>query len=85
MEGSAMPTPGRIVLYKLAEHDVEQIRVVRGNSVRVGDVLPMIVVRVWHTGVNGQVMLDGREPATHWVTSRVQGDGAGEWSWPARA
>lgn len=62
-----------------------------GNSVRAGDVFPLIITRVWSTGprsaVNGQLMLDGND--TLWVTSTsVQVDPeqpAGRFVWPSRA
>jgi len=39
-----------------------------GNSVLVGDVYPLLVVRVWaENRINGQVWLDGND--TLWVTS----------------
>lgn len=53
-----------------------------GNEVREGDVLPMLIVRVWEGGlVNGQVFLDGND--TLWVTSIHEGSEAGQYSWPA--
>jgi hypothetical protein len=61
-----------------------------GNEAREGDVLPMVICRVWPEefgpgadGVNGQVFLDGND--TFWVTSAKEGIGVGEWSWPPRA
>jgi hypothetical protein len=61
-----------------------------GNETREGDVLPMLICRVWPDeygegvdGVNGQVFLDGTD--TFWVTSAKEGTEAGEWSWPPRA
>lgn len=79
---------GRIVHYRLTAQDAGEIngrRVTRtyavGNTVGVGDVLPMVVVRVWGVeGVNGQVFLDGND--TLWVTSRPEGTEPGMWSWP---
>jgi hypothetical protein len=64
-----------------------------GNSVRVGDIVPLIVVRVWdNDGVNGQAFLDGND--TIWVTSAPEdlefaiGDKPvnrpGTWIWPPR-
>ena len=59
-----------------------------GNSAREGDVLPMLICRVWEpvdgvsAGVNGQVFLDGNDSL--WVTSRHEGDTPGDWSWPPR-
>lgn len=65
--------------------DGTQIHV--GNSVSEGDVLPMIVVKVWSNGsVNGQVFLDGND--TYWATSIPENPssipGAGCWMWPPR-
>lgn len=55
-----------------------------GNPAHEGDVLPMIIVRVWDGGfVNGQVFLDGNH--TLWKTSIPVGDGPGRFSWPVRA
>jgi len=83
-------TPGRIVLYKLSANDADTINHRRaishrgkGNVTRAGDVVPLIVVRVWPDGVNGQAILDGDD--AHWVTSARQGDAEGQWAWPHRA
>lgn len=82
-------TPGRIVLYTLSENDARLIehrraisRIGHGNSPREGDRVPMIVVRVWPDGVNGQAILDGDDSL--WLTSRAEGDGPGTWAWPPR-
>lgn len=53
-----------------------------GNTVMVGDIVPVIVVRVWPTGINGQAFLDGNDSL--WLTSRPEGDGPGTWRWPPR-
>jgi len=57
-----------------------------GNVAREGDVLPMLIVRVWGTtpesAVNGQVLLDGND--TLWVTSVTMGEGPRRFAWPAR-
>lgn len=57
-----------------------------GNKAHEGDVLPMIIVRVWGTqpdsAVNGQVFLDGND--TLWVTSVVVGEGPRRFAWPTR-
>lgn len=54
-----------------------------GNKANEGDVLPMLIVRVWDSGlVNGQVYLDGSD--TLWVTSAAEGEGSGQWAWPPR-
>ena len=60
-----------------------------GNPVTEGDILPMIVCRVWPDefgpgtfGVNGQVFLDGCDNL--WITSAGEGIGVGQWSWPEK-
>lgn len=82
-------TPARIVLYTLSENDarlIEDRRAIshigHGNAPSEGDVVPMLVVRVWPDGVNGQAFLDGDDVL--WVTSRPEGAGPGTWAWPAR-
>jgi hypothetical protein len=93
-----VPTVGRIVLYQLCESDVAEIndrrtRAIahkrqsdRGNQVEVGQVYPMLIVRVWGNTpgscVNGRVVLDGHD--VFWVTSRCCGDKPAEWQWPQR-
>lgn len=87
-----IPTIGRIVHYRLSEHDVAQINqsradgVGRGNSVAAGDVFPLMITRAWGntegSAVNGQVLLDGNDSL--WVTSRVEGDGPFQWFVPPR-
>jgi hypothetical protein len=55
-----------------------------GNEAREGDVLPMLIVRVWNGQlVNGQVFLDGNDVI--WVTSVREGDGPRSFAWPPRA
>lgn len=57
-----------------------------GNFVKMGDVFPMIITRVWGTGVgavNGMLFLDGNDP--FWVTSALEGDGPGDYVWPTIA
>lgn len=83
------PTVARIVHYQLSEADVERINLHRGrctvhaNRSYVGDILPLLIVRVCPDGsVNGQVFLDGDD--TLWVTSVREGDDRGTWAWPAR-
>lgn len=55
-----------------------------GNPVRVGDILPALVVQTWgaeSTSINLKVMLDG--PDTYWATS-IPYDAAktpGTWHW----
>jgi len=57
-----------------------------GNDVRAGEIYPLMITRVWDaTGfgqINGQVFLDGTD--TLWVTSKAEGDGAGDWFAPPR-
>lgn len=88
---SIVPTPGRLVLYRLDEHDVEMIRERRkrapshcfGNEVRVGDEFPMLIVIAWgdtpDSFVNGFVFLDGL--GGHWATSVAVGEGPRTYSW----
>ena len=76
-----IPTPGRIVAYKLTSYDAEAINIERraentsrfGNSVAAGDIYPLVITRVWSQlpggAVNGQVLLDGNDSI--WVTSRT--------------
>lgn len=60
-----------------------------GNHVHAGQVVPLIVARVWPDeygpdvhGVNGQAILDGND--TLWVTSAKEGTEPGTWAWPPR-
>ncbi len=60
-----------------------------GNSASAGDVVPLVVVKVWLNefgqdipGVNGQAFLDGNDAL--WVTSAREGTEPGTWAWPAR-
>lgn len=53
-----------------------------GNLATVGDVCPAMVVRIWGTCCNLQVLLDGTD--TFWATSRSEGDKPGSWAWPPR-
>lgn len=60
-----------------------------GNSVSAGDIVPLMVVRVWPDefgpgipGVNGQASLDGNDVL--WITSAREGTEHGQWSWPPR-
>lgn len=55
-----------------------------GNSLNAGDIYPAMIVRVWNeatTTVQLQVFLDGND--TYWATSRSQGDGESQWSYPS--
>ena len=80
------PTVGRIVHYRLAPEDVVTIQH-RGdvtNAVHAGEVVAMVIVKVWpHAGVNGRLFIDGTGPAP-WVTSVEEGSASGEWHWPER-
>jgi hypothetical protein len=85
---SIVPTPGRIVLYVLAEWDVRDIlkrrgTVFHGNDVHVGEVYPAMVIKAWgstpESAVNLKVMLDGDD--NHWATSRIVGEGPGTYHW----
>lgn len=88
------PTVGRIVHYRLSEQDVERINAMRadaggsGNTHNVGDVVPLIIVRVWGSeetsAFNGRAILDGPHPDL-WVTSTCFGDGPRQCAWPPRA
>lgn len=52
-----------------------------GNEAHEGDVVPMVIVRVWsETTVNGQALLDGNDVL--WVTSATEGTGPHTWAWP---
>lgn len=86
-----IPSVGRIVHYRLSESDVgmAKYRPAPGafyNTPREGDVLPMLICRVWADEptetslVNGQVFVDGN--FSIWATSRAQGDQPGQWSDP---
>lgn len=93
------PTIGRIVHYQLTYDNALAISRRRknaagaqttvGNAQSVGDVVPLVVVRVWPDeygpgipGVNGQALLDGNDQL--WVTSAGEGDQPGQWVWPPR-
>ncbi len=61
-----------------------------GNRPSQGDVVPLMIVRVWPDeggpgvpGVNGQAILDGNDVL--WVTSVHEGEGEGQWFWPPRS
>lgn len=60
-----------------------------GNTASAGDVVPLVVVRVWPNefgegipGVNGQALLDGNDAL--WITSAKEGADPGTWAWPPR-
>ncbi|GLZ34882.1 hypothetical protein Lesp02_70690 [Lentzea sp. NBRC 105346] len=86
-----VPSIGRIVHYRLSEHDAEAITAARNNSegrdrgnvVVAGQSYPATVVRTFGGhAANLQVHLDGTD--TYWATSRVPGEDNGQWCWPAR-
>lgn len=86
-----IPSVGRIVHYKLGDYEVDNEingRMSNLNRHEAGQVVPMLIVRVWEeeptekSAVNGRVFLDGQHSL--WVTSRVQGDGLSQWSEPPR-
>lgn len=60
-----------------------------GNPVSEGEIVPLVVVRVWPNefgegvpGVNGQAFLDGNDAL--WITSAKEGTEPGTWAWPPR-
>lgn len=57
-----------------------------GNDVAAGEVLPLIVTKVWPNDIiNGQVLLDGND--TYWARSIYptdEAEKAGFWTWPPR-
>lgn len=84
--------PGRIVHYRLNLSDCEKIKFNRdkhgliGNVPNPGDVVPVMVVKVWSADlINGKAMLDGEDNL--WITSagKAVGDETGTWFWPQRA
>lgn len=80
-------TVGRIVHYTLSTGDADQINrralPQLGNTVTEGQVVPLLVVRVWSpTCINGQALLDGNDAL--WVTSVMEGTGPRTWAWPPR-
>lgn len=84
------PTIGRIVHYRLSAGDVQSINIQHAardrNAVHADMVLPAMVTAVFgeESGTaNLAVQLDGT--GTYWATSRAEGDGQGQWSWPPRA
>ncbi len=54
-----------------------------GNRVNAGEIVPLVIVRVWPDDlVNGQTLLDGNDSL--WVTSAKEGHADGQWHWPVR-
>lgn len=77
---------GRTVLIRLDEQlaaKANEIHTISGvlclgNAHKAGDVLPMIIVREWSSGmVNGQVLLDGQ--GSLWVCSVFEGVELRQW------
>lgn len=49
-----------------------------GNTVKTGEVYPMVVSRLWDDSmINGQVLLDGND--TYWATSVHLGENDGDY------
>jgi hypothetical protein len=68
-------------------HTEDGVQLHFGNKATEGDVLPMLIIKVWSSGsVNGQVFLDGND--TFWATSVSEASGpfneVGRWVWPPR-
>lgn len=85
------PTIGRIVHYRLSQYDCQRIEFNRskygllGNPVAAGDVVPVLVTKVWSSDlINGKAQIDGE--GSFWVTSAARGvgDEPGTWFWPPR-
>lgn len=84
-----LPSVGVIVMYTLdvtARNRIEQRRGrgnYQGSPVQPGDVLPMVVTRVFpqYGNINGQLILDG--DGSLWVTNAAEGLEQGRWSWCA--
>lgn len=83
------PSIGRIVHYRLSDHDAKEINKQRveaghtGNRAEAGQTYPAMIVRTFGgTTCNLQVYLDG--PDTYWATSRAEGDQDFTWCWPPR-
>ena len=84
------PSIGRIVHYRLSERDIRLVeerrerRVGAWNYLKVGQVLPMMIVVVHgdhpNAAVNGQVFLDGDD--TYFVMSCLVGEVPGTYAWP---
>lgn len=89
-----IPGIGRIVHIRLSAGCAENINKERsnlasynkGNSVKEGDIYPMIITNLWtdsptkDSSVNGQIFLDGND--VYWATSVRQGTENGTWFSP---
>lgn len=91
-QATPVPTPGRIVHYRLSAEDIRRLndaatapgRAPLMNPHATGDLLPAIVVRAFNGHrANLQVFVDG-ELGSLWVTSRRPGTEPGQWTWPTR-
>jgi hypothetical protein len=82
--------PGRIVLYKLSQDDLDILIGLTQkdpdclfNNPQVGDIVPAIVVRVWPDGkFNGKAFLDGEDL---WISTVFEGPEPGQFQWPEDA
>lgn len=70
-----VPTPGRIVLYRLTEDDAKRITHQRTRTGITGNPADVADLRV---------LPDGQDPPP-WAASRRQGGEPGTWSWPVQA
>lgn len=83
---------GKVVHYVLNQSTVDSINAQRikeggqrGNSVSIGDHVPMMIIRIWpneygdEPGVNGQCFLDGVDSL--WVTSAREDKAAKPGTW----
>lgn len=87
-----IPRPGDVVLFQLASHNIAAIDALRaehggaGNTHRVGDVVPLVIVRVWgdtpSSAFNGKALLDAPFPDL-WVSSTCIGPGPAQCAWLA--
>lgn len=72
------PTVGRIVHYRLSAGDIERIQMRRaknfgGNHHRTGDLVPLIIVRVWpdeYTASNSRYGISEPDGTVRWVDVR---------------
>jgi len=79
------PRRCRIVEYKLDGDDCAKINAWRTeNFVTVGEVYPMMIIRVSDQYVSGAVFLDAFQDGAHltYVVEASQGDEEGCWQWP---
>lgn len=81
------PTIGRVVLYRLANDDLDDIINLakdhgdQFDSPEIGDLVPAIIVKVYSDQkANLKVFLDG--DADLWVMNVCEGPEEGQWQWP---